>query len=314
MVTCRLYDRQDRSRWDDFVAGSKNGTFLFRRDYMEYHEDRVVDASVIVLDEAETWLALFPANRSGNRVISHGGLSYGGMVSSDAMTTSRALDIMAAWLRFWQASGIEEVIYKAVPPIYHRVPADEDRYALFALGAALHRREVLAVVDLARPVPMQERRRRGAKKAARSGLTVRESTDLEGFWQVLEGNLAERHAVRPVHSLAEMRLLQAQCPGNIRLLAVLEGERVCAGTLLYCAGEVIHAQYIAADEGARNAGALDLLFATALTHFQGQARYFDFGNSNEDEGRTLNRGLSEFKEGFGARAICHDFYRLRLVP
>ena len=93
-----FYDRQDRSRWDDFVDRSKNGTFLFRRDYMDYHEDRFVDASVIVLDEAEALLALFPANRSGNRIVSHGGLSYGGMVSSEAMITSRAVDIMAAWL------------------------------------------------------------------------------------------------------------------------------------------------------------------------------------------------------------------------
>jgi hypothetical protein len=85
---------------------------------------------------------------------------------------------------------------------------------------------------------------------------------------------------------------------------------MCAGTLLYYALPTIHAQYVAAQEMARTAGALDLLFLTLIEASRGTARYFDFGNSNEQEGRCLNRGLADFKEGFGARAICHDFYRI----
>jgi hypothetical protein len=314
LLQVRSYTQDDRVLWDAFNAGSKNGTFLFRRGYMEYHADRFADASAIVSDADGRTVALFPANRTGDRIVSHGGLSYGGMIIDEAMTTSRSLDVLRAWLDFWRAREVNEVIYKTVPPIYHRLPADEDRYALFYHGAELFRREVLAVVQLDDAPALQERRRRGAKKAANSGLVVRETSDIEAFWRVLEANLMERHQVRPVHTAAEIRQLQDCCPENIRLFAVFAGDTVRAGTLLYCAGPAVHAQYIGSDEDARSMGALDLLFTTLLQEFVGKARYFDFGNSNENEGRNLNRGLADFKEGFGARAICQDFYRLRIWP
>ena len=41
-----------------------------------------------------------------------------------------------------RASGISKLIYKAIPHIYHTVPAEEDLYALFLLNAKLFRRDV----------------------------------------------------------------------------------------------------------------------------------------------------------------------------
>ena len=40
--------------------------------------------------------------------------------------------------------------------------------------------------------------------------------------------------------------------------------------------------------------------------------YFDFGISTEDGGQTLNVGLVENKESYGARAVAYDFYELDL--
>ena len=36
----------------------------------------------------------------------------------------------------------------------------------------------------------------------------------------------------------------------------------------------------------------------------------EFGISTEEGGTVLNRGLIDYKEGFGARAVVHDFYEL----
>ena len=41
-------------------------------------------------------------------------------------------------------------------------------------------------------------------------------------------------------------------------------------------------------------------------------KYFDFGISNEQQGRYLNRGLINQKENFGARAIVHQFFELNI--
>ncbi len=173
---------------------------------------------------------------------------------------------------------------------------------------------MLSVVDLLRPGPVQERRHRGVKKAQKRGLRVTESDDLESFWSILETNLTTRHGLRPVHTVAEMQLLRERFPNNIRLFSVFDGARMCAGAILYYALPTVHAQYVASEDAVRSIGALDLLFSILIERVRGEARYFDFGNSNEQEGRYLNRGLADFKEGFGARAICHDFYRLRLEP
>ena len=228
------------------------------------------------------------------------------------MTTSRAIDVFAAWLDHCRDLGIEEIIYKTVPVIYHRMPADEDRYALFRHGAELYRRELLSVVDLGAAVPFQNRRRRGARKAAKHGLAARESGNLEEFWSILQANLESHHNLKPVHTVAEMRLLRERFPNNIRLFGVFEESRMCAGSVLYYAGPTIHTQYIASTGHARDIGALDLLFTWLIEAAPKQARYFDFGNSNEQEGQYLNCGLADFKEGFGARAISQDFYRLNL--
>lgn len=306
------YEASDAERWDAFVGNSKNGTFLLQRNFMEYHSDRFVDASTIVTNSQGKLVALFPANLDGSALASHGGLTYGGMISDQSMSAPVAIDIFAVWFSYWKSRGVSEIIYKSVPPFYHAMPADEDRYALFYHGAALHRCDVTSVVDLKNPAPVQERRQRGARKAQKAGLIVRESDDLGAFHDVVLNNLMARHQRRPVHTPQELQLLQSRFPENIRLFAVYSGDLLLAGTLLFCCGQAIHAQYIASREEAREQGALDLLFLTLIDMFRGSARYFDFGNSNEQEGRYLNRGLCEFKEGFGARSIVQDFFRIDL--
>lgn len=36
-----------KAEWDAAVEASRNGTFLFRRDYLEYHADRFPDCSYL---------------------------------------------------------------------------------------------------------------------------------------------------------------------------------------------------------------------------------------------------------------------------
>jgi hypothetical protein len=76
---------------------------------------------------------------------------------------------------------------------------------------------------------------------------------------------------------------------------------------------VAHAQYIAAGEDGKRAGALDALFAWLIEERYRDKRYFDFGISTEGDGRVLNEGLIDQKEGFGARGVVHDRYELDVV-
>jgi Acetyltransferase (GNAT) domain len=310
-LTIRRYDQSLQRIWDDFVQRSKNGTFLFLRGYMEYHSDRFEDFSLLVLED-DKLVALFPANRSDDEVRSHQGLTYGGLVTDDRMTTPLMLDVFTALMSHLRSQRVRRLYYKTIPTIYCRLPAEEDRYALFLANAALYRRDVLSVVSRTSNAPIQSRRRRGAAKALREGVVVGKSEDWDGFWQLLTQTLQARFEVTPVHSPSEIKQLRGRFPENIGLYLAMLGSEILAGVVIYESTQVAHSQYIASSSKGRETGALDMLFMHLLEVTVAAKLFFDFGISNEEEGQVLNRGLIEQKEGFGARAVVHDFYRLDL--
>lgn len=309
-LSVQPYTPADAPAWDDFVARSKNATFLHHRGYMDYHADRFADASLMVWREGEL-VALLPAHRTADGIASHDGLTYGGFLVSPRMTTPLLLEAFAHTRRMLAAQGVASFAYKTIPHIYHRLPAEEDRYALFRNDAVLVRRDLLSTIDMARrPLP-QERRKRGAAKAAKQGVQVREDPRWEEFWPLLEHHLGTRFDRRPVHSLAEIRLLQGRFPQAIRLFTGRDAAgKLQGGVVIYETHEVAHLQYAAATPEGFASGCLDRLFLHLLDDVFAGKRWFDFGNSTEQEGRWLNAGLIDQKEGFGGRAVAHDYYRL----
>ena len=151
---------------------------------------------------------------------------------------------------------------------------------------------------------------RGVRKAQTSGVRVEPCEDYAGFWRILEWNLSTVHQARPVHSVDEIRRLHARFPENIKLYAAFLDTEIIAGTIIYETDTAAHAQYIASSEVGRSSRALDLVFHHLLSAVYREKAYFDFGSSTENGGRDLNTGLVEFKEGFGARAVVHDFYEM----
>jgi hypothetical protein len=308
------YTPTHAAEWDAFVRSSRSGTFLFERDYQDYHADRFVDASYIVRDADGGIMALLPADRLGTQLRSHGGLTYGGFVVNSEMTLPRIGSVFAATAKRLRDDGIDTVWYKTIPSIYAEGPADDDRYWLFRHGARLVRRDVLSVVDLSAPGKEQEQRRRARARARKAGCEVREERGYGEFWEVLTANLAQRYGVAPVHSVSEIERLAAAFPENIRLLAARDREgRMMAGAVLYVSRQVCHVQYNASSPEGREIGALDLVLDHAMTQARGRVRWFDFGASTEQDGRHLNEGLVSYKESFGSRTIAQDFYEWSLT-
>ena len=279
---------------------------------MEYHAARFPDASLLVRTDAGKLVGLLPASSASDEVGSHPGLTYGGLITDQWMTTARILEALSAVAEHLAAAGYSRLVYKTVPHIYHLFPAEEDRYALFRLGARLTRRDLLLVVDYRRRLDYQERRRRSLRKAQDLGLVVEPSEDLASFWAILERNLSERHGVAPVHSLEEIAVLRSRFPDQIVLYLAQRGDQPLAGVVVFRTPTVCHLQYISASPEGRSVGALDIVIDHLLEEYAGVVRYFDFGAATEDEGRRLNEGLADQKEGFGARAVVHDHYELAL--
>ena len=300
-------DRADE--WNRFVAQSKNGTFLFDRRFMDYHADRFTDASLMIYRERSLY-ALLPANVKGDVLSSHGGLTYGGLVMSDRCSARGVQESFASINAFLRAEGIRRVVYKAVPWIYHRQPAEEDLYALTSVcRARLVIRDISSAIICSRKLPFAESRRSGIRKAHKSGLSVGESTDFAAFWQILNDNLSTKYGVRPVHSVAELELLHSRFPDKIRLFTLSGGDgRMLGGTLLFLTPQVLHTQYISASPEGKALGAIDLLFDVLIHDVFADYPYIDFGKSTVSDSADLNRQLIFQKEGFGARAVCYDTY------
>lgn len=309
MITAAPYTAADRDEWNAINAAARNGHFFFDRGYIEYHADRFADASLVFRDD-DGVLALLPANRSGDTIVTHGGLTFGGLVLADRARAAKVLLLLDVLLAEVRRQDARKLVYKPIPWIYHRRPAQDDLYALFRHGARLIRRDVTTAIDCLNPGVPSKRRERGARKARQAGVAFGVSDDWAGYWVILSTVLEERHGVPPTHTAEEIASLAQRFPGEIKLFTATADGEIIAGVVIFEAPMVAHAQYIASNSRGRELGALDGLFAFLIERFASGKRYFNFGISTSDHGTVLNEGLIAQKEEFGGNSVVHDFYEL----
>lgn len=304
------YQAEHKTAWDSFIKQAKNATFLFQRDFMDYHSERFTDFSLLVFKE-ETLVGVLPANIENSQLHSHQGLSYGGLVLGEKATFEEVLHIFKSLLHFLETEEISLLKLKLLPKIYCELPSDEMDYLLFLLKAKLFRRDITSCVLNENSLKIESSNRlRGIKKGAKNNLLIKEEANFQPFWEeVLEPNLKQIHDQKPVHSLEEINLLQSRFPENIKQFNVYKDDSIVAGATIFESSTVAHAQYISANEVGRKTGGLDFLFQNLLEHFS-HKKYFDFGISNEAQGMKVNKGLLHWKESFGGRTIVHDFYEI----
>ncbi len=308
----QFYDPSFYSDWNKLVHAAKNGTFLFHRDFMEYHQDRFQDASVIVFKN-EKPIAVFPANKVGKEVFSHQGLTYGGLVCNAKLKFHSVMDVFKSVLQFYELQGFETLELKQLPTIYSQIPNDELEYIMFLLEAKLSRRDMLSVVNLSQKIVFSKDRKDGVKRAIKNELVIKNDNYFDDFWNtILIPNLQEKHDAQPVHSLEEIKLLHQRFPNHIQQFNVYKNDSLVAGTTIFVTECVAHSQYISANADKNQLGSLDFLHDYLLTEVYKSKPFFDFGISNENQGKQVNSGLLYWKEGFGARAIKQDFYSVPL--
>lgn len=303
------YSEGRRQEWNSFVNTAKNATFLFLRGYMDYHSSRFADHSLMVFC-GQKLVALLPANLAANgALISHEGLTYGGLVVSRTATLCQVLACFHAVLRHLSRENIPQLLYKQIPGFYNTLPGDEVNYALFLLEAQLCRRDCASVVVQSDRLRCRKGRKSEISRARRLGVRVVRETAFQAFWEhLLVPQLALRYGVQPVHTLDEITLLGSRFPENIRQFSAYCGDEIVAGATIYETPTVAHSQYAAVSDHGRRLGAQALLFGWLMDEYYKDKRFFDFGISNELNGRAVNHGLLDWKEGFGGRSYMHDFY------
>ena len=308
--TIKKYEPEDLEGWNNFISKAKNATFLFNRNFIDYHQKRYEDYSIIVLVNKK-WVAVLPANRVKDKLYSHQGLTYGGLVFPEKTTMQKAMSIFEAMLVYLRDNKIETLQIKIIPSIYCNYFSDEMSYMLFLCKAKLWRRDFLSVIDLTKPYSLSKDRKQCVRRGIRNHLIIKEDLNFELFWNtILIPNLQKKHNVKPVHSLEEIILLHRLFPNNIRHFNVFHGDRIVAGTTVFITDSVAHPQYISGNDQKNELGSLDYLYNFLINDVFKDKNFFDFGTSGEENGLKINEGLLFWKESFGARTIVQDYYEV----
>lgn len=305
-----LYKSTDKETWDEFALKSNQDTFLFQRDFMDYHSHTFKDFSLMVYKGGKL-IGLLPANLVENSVFSHQGLTYGSLIYSEALKTTDFIQAFKAILEFLYQNEITNLVIKELPYIYmHNQTNNLLHYLLFKTKANLVR------IDMHSVIPKDYRlysnlRKRGIKKGMKSNLRVEETNDFELFWnEILRPNLDVKHGVKPVHNLEEITLLKSRFKNNIRQFNVFFEDKIVGGTTIFETDKVAHCQYISGNADKNELGSLDFLHHHLIENVFKDKSYFDFGTSNINAGQQINKGLLFWKEGFGARSIPQGFYNI----
>jgi hypothetical protein len=282
-----------RSRWDTHVRTARNGHFLFEQGFLDHHRDRFDDACLLFC-RGERIVFVLPAHRIGDRLVSHGGLPFAGLIASPKARhadTVEAFDILAAWMA---GENLRTLDYRPVPWPYHSLVFEDDLYELHRRGASL------ASMKLSAGYP-------GTAQLSipSEGTGVRVCTDLPFFWRELESFLARKHYRPPVHTAAQMAFLLQRFPDNITLFTLHLGTDLLAGALYFFSSRVARVQYLFHTPAAEK---LDKRISQLLDIgiFQNpawQRPWIDLGTSMDPVHGRLHAPLLTYKENCGARAF-----------
>lgn len=304
------YTNSARELWNSFLNNSKNGLFMFNRNYMEYHKDRFEDNSLLFFDDKDELVSILPLSKKENTLISHGGLTFGGFITNDKMKQHHMNDLFFSVTDYMKKNGYSNLIYKAIPHIYHKQPAEEDLYSLFCNNAKVEKIEAATVINLQNKIKMPKGRKAQVTRARREGVVFGESIDFDSFIELENEVLKEHHNAKAVHTGAELKLLHENFPEQIKLFTGSLNGKIIAGCVLFIYDEVVHTQYLAANDLAREIGALDFVVSNLIEIYGQTKTWFDFGKSTEGNGSILNEGLISQKEGFGGRTFVYQTYNL----
>jgi len=312
MIQIQKYTAVDKQIWDHFNANAKNGTFLFYRDYLEYHAERFTDHSLLFYKKNKL-VGLLPLHKTKDMIISHNGLTFGGVISGFRMKTVLMAEIFASLLLYLRGENFQKFIYKPVPIIYHQIPAQEDLYALYLNQAVLQHRTVTSALALNHPKYYSSLRKRCLDKAIKSNITIKRSEDYVGFMQLVKEVLWQKYTIKPTHTAEEISYLAGKFPESIKLYIAYCRQEMLGGTIVYIHKQVVHLQYIALNQRGKQLHALELIVDYLVNKYYKQKFYLNFGVSQGEDLYNLNLGLINNKESYGTGTIIQDTYEINLI-
>lgn len=306
------YSEEYKEQWDSFVDLSKNATFLFKRDFMEYHRDQFEDFSLLIFDKNNNLKAILPANIVDNKIYTHQGLTYGGIAFLNSLKFTDFVCVFQEILSFLNCKNISDITVKELPWIYSSNKNDYFKSLINILEGEVIRSEISLAVDLSNRIGFSSSKRQSISMSKKNNLTILESDSCSEFWnEILIPNLWEKFKEKPVHTLEEISMLKIKFPKGIRQFNVYKQEQIIAGVTIFASNEVAHSQYSSGKHEFNSLRGLDYLLDYLINDCFSNKAYFSFGTSTSNEKSQINRGLFTWKQGFGSTPVSQNIYKVK---
>lgn len=309
----QAYTSQYFGIWNQFVQNSENATFLFERDFMEYHSDRFVDASFMVFQDDEL-IAICPANKNSTALYSHQGLTYGGIIFKDTFNLNDIHSVLITVFSYLKTCGYSDFVIKRMPNFYGNEQLLKLKHQLIKNNANTFRTDMVLAIDYSKTLAIHKTKLKHYQKNLSTGFEVKETDDFSKFWNaILTPRLLEKHNAKPIHSLEEITYLKSKFPGNIKQYNLYLDEELLAGITLFDTGTVVKSQYGATSINGEKARAIEFLFLHLIYKYQEKGRsFFSMGTVTEQNELGYNSGLLKQKEELGCDLYLQDFLSLKL--
>lgn len=310
--TVKRYCSDDFALWNDFISQATNATFLFDRNFMEYHADRFQDFSLLVFEE-DILQAVVPANCKDNQIFSHQGLTYGDFVFRNEFPIGQIEAVLSETFSFLQSQGFVKFEIKAMLPFYAPDFHAEIQQVLSDKQAKITAQKMNLAIDFRTEYSISKSKLKHYRRLQSEGLVVKKEADCTIFWQeVLEPLLLEKYQTKPLHSLAEINSLQSKFPNHIEQYNLYRDGKILAGITLFKTATVIKSQYGATTENGKKFRALDYLFLYLIDSFKADYDYFDMGTVDDNSELGYNEGLLNQKKELGCSVYSQNIFQIAL--
>ena len=323
------FERDYQDAWDNFVMQeSVNGTFLQTRRFLSYHPaDRFLDHSLLVM-KGTNIVAVVPAHEvldTSRKFISHAGSTFGGIVLGKSYQKIADLDaILEQLMMYWKEHQFTDIDLKQTSRLYAKEPTEVIDYYLHYHGfqSSAERGYYVDLQSLQHEKPLEDTfngsRRRGLRKSDGYEMQCRELISEDGisdFYRVLCNNQEKFHR-KPVHTRNELLdFKKNRLKDEVCFYGVFWQDVLIAGSMVFLFGDkqVFHTQYLACDQTQLALYPSERLYYSLIQEaIKKGYKTISFGTATEDRGEVLNRGLAQFKEGFGAKVYVNRNYKTRL--
>jgi hypothetical protein len=314
------YTERLDTEWESFVEQANNGTIFHLQRFLNYHPPGRFVNRHLLFRKNRKLVAILPAIQREETeemaLISHGGASYGGLVVREELGIKDTVSLAERLVEYLSQCDISRIVITQPPLIYCRLPNNYIDFALMRCGFTYLKRELTSVINLNYQDDIlstfKNESRTAVRKAQRLGVMVKETDDLEGFYQILKQNLKMRHNVNPTHSLDELLKLRQLLPDRVKQFsAYIEETQIAGMTVFVCNPRVVLAFYISHREEYQSYRAVNLLFYEVIRWAVAHGyKFLDLGTFTLN--MVPNWGLGRFKENFGAKGYFRDVLQKRL--